>query len=246
MSQRISTLTTVMVAYTQSAVLAQTTMIRTVFGEGTITPTVALQHPTKDNRLPSAKRETPRRALFLQVSPPREHNLIVHNHGSLSSLDPAPHQTFDTFPGVPVTPSTFQFTPCDPPTLRNRIASFFRPRNIIPTPVNLPTVNDIFGNSMAIPLHSHTTRLYFINLNGINLANDAVKYRDLCKELKTSQIDLFAAVEHNLDTNKFSVRQRLQKTARTDIFPPSYANLHQLHEGSELLQTRRHDAHGTR
>jgi hypothetical protein len=70
--------------------------------------------------------------------------------------------------------------------------------------------NKVFGDTMMIPLQSHMTRLYFINLNGINLEKKAAKFRDLCKEIQTSDMQLFAAAKHNLDTDKFAVRQSLQ------------------------------------
>jgi hypothetical protein len=56
--------------------------------------------------------------------------------------------------------------------------------------------------------------MYFINLNGINLNKNAVKFRDLCEEIKKADIHLLAAAEHNLDTNKFVVRKTLQDIAR--------------------------------
>ena len=71
---------------------------------------------------------------------------------------------------------------------------------------------------MQVPIAPHTTHLYFINLNGINLDKHAIQFRDLCEEIKRSDIHLFAAAEHNLDSNKFAIRQALQNTAR-QAFP---------------------------
>jgi hypothetical protein len=66
---------------------------------------------------------------------------------------------------------------------------------------------------MSIALSTATTRLYFINLNGISLDKKAVKFWDLCKEIKQSNIHILAAAEHNLDTNKFIVQQTLHDIA---------------------------------
>jgi hypothetical protein len=67
---------------------------------------------------------------------------------------------------------------------------------------------------MPIPSPPNTTRLYFINLNGLNLEKKAVKFRDLCEELRKADLHLFSAAKHNLDTNKFAVQQNLQNIAR--------------------------------
>jgi hypothetical protein len=74
--------------------------------------------------------------------------------------------------------------------------------------------NEVFGNDMHIPISPDLTRLYFINLNGLSLKDKSVKFRELCEEIQASDIHLFAAAEHNLDTNKFAVRKCLQDTAR--------------------------------
>ena len=56
--------------------------------------------------------------------------------------------------------------------------------------------------------------MYFININGINLEKQAVHFRDLCTKIKKAGIHLLALAEHNLDTNKFAIRQLLQQTAQ--------------------------------
>jgi hypothetical protein len=67
---------------------------------------------------------------------------------------------------------------------------------------------------MMIPITPHNTRLYFINLNGLNLQNNAAKFCDLCEELYKSDVHLFVAAELNLDTQKFAIQKALQDTAR--------------------------------
>ena len=93
-------------------------------------------------------------------------------------------------------------------------SEFFRPRSIIPLSELPLKSNEIFGDTMQIPIAKTNTRFYFINLNGINLEKGGIQFRDLCKQIHKSQINIFAAAEHNLDTDKFEVRQILQNTAR--------------------------------
>jgi hypothetical protein len=71
---------------------------------------------------------------------------------------------------------------------------------------------------MTIPNLPTNTRLYFININGINLSKNAVQFRDLCTKIKQADIDILAVAEHSLDINKFTVRQLLQDAAR-QTFP---------------------------
>ncbi len=67
---------------------------------------------------------------------------------------------------------------------------------------------------MSIPIDPANTRLYFININGINLDKQAVQFRDLCTKMKKAEIHIMAIAEHNLDTEKFAVRQLLEKNAQ--------------------------------
>lgn len=123
-------------------------------------------------------------------------------------------------PGNPFHPSIYEIPtplplaiPTPIPTRLHQLANFFRPRPIIPAVIPVKT-NEVFGDAMQLPISENTTRLYFINLNGLNLQNQSVKFRELCEELHQSDVHLFAAAEHNLDTNKFAVRKSLQDTAR--------------------------------
>jgi hypothetical protein len=114
---------------------------------------------------------------------------------------------------IPLPPS-LSIPPIMPPAhFLHQVANFFRPRSNTIEPVPMKT-NEVFGDIMQIPILPEITRLYFINLNGLNLTNKSVKFRELCEEIRRSDIHLFAAAEHNLDTNKFSVRKCLQDTAR--------------------------------
>jgi hypothetical protein len=132
---------------------------------------------------------------------------------SFNDSSQLPHDALNQFAGLhtpietppPITPAM--------PTTLHQLASFFRPRST-PAVHSIPKDNNVFGDTMIIPSPSNTTRLYFINLNGLNLQKKAAKFRDLCEEMRNANVDLFAAAEHNLDTNKFAVRQSLQDIAQ--------------------------------
>jgi hypothetical protein len=146
----------------------------------------------------------------------------INHHGnsnpSCESIFHLPNQTLNDFAGIPpqapIPETPLNLAPSAPTHVLRRLTHFFRPRNIVQPSIVTPKTNEVFGDTMTIPLQAHSTRLYFINLNGINLEKKASKFRDLCEEIRTSNIQLFAAAEHNLDTNKFAVRQSLQNIAR--------------------------------
>ena len=95
-----------------------------------------------------------------------------------------------------------------------RFAAIYHPRSITkPDPILIKN-SDVFGYTMPTPAPTNTTRLYFINLNGLNLEKKAVNFRDLCEKLRKADVHLFAAAEHNLDTNKFAVQKSLHDIAR--------------------------------
>jgi hypothetical protein len=125
-----------------------------------------------------------------------------------------PHVALDKFAGLSLYPLPADITTVPPPTLVSSIATFFHPRTTVPPAPTPVRANESYGDLMPIPITPATTRLYFINLNGINLDKKAVKFRDLCEEIKHSNIHILAAAEHNLDTNKFAVRKTLQDIAR--------------------------------
>jgi hypothetical protein len=145
----------------------------------------------------------------------------INSQGSAHPLHDSPfhlpHHALDAFAGIPAhmpNPDSAQPRLPTPRTVLQQVTQFFRPRNIVGESSPTPHANEVFGDTMQIPLQSHTTRLYFANLNGINLEKNAAKFRDLCEEIRMSDIQLFAGAEHNLDTNKFAVRQSLQNIAR--------------------------------
>jgi hypothetical protein len=95
--------------------------------------------------------------------------------------------------------------PAGTPSNLQTISNFFKPRLIFRQTLAPTKSNDIFGDAMATPITPNRTRLYFINLNGINLTKGAVKFPDLCSKIQQADINILAASEHNLDTNKFIV-----------------------------------------
>jgi hypothetical protein len=140
----------------------------------------------------------------------------VNNQGNpfRSSLFDTPNITLDRLVGIPQDVTAPAPIPAGNPTILQQVANFFRPRTITLPGVQPMKCNPSFGDEMIMPCDPHSTRLYFINLNGLNLQKDAVQFRDLCEEIRKADIDVFAAAEHNLDSNKYVVRQALQTTAR--------------------------------
>ncbi len=109
-----------------------------------------------------------------------------------SSVYEYQHDILNDFVGLPPTTQPLKITAPQPtvmvepqaPDLMRRFAAIFRPRSITrPDPIHIND-NDVFGDSMPTPAPANTTRLYFINLNGLNLEKKAVQFRDLCEKLK--------------------------------------------------------------
>lgn len=130
-------------------------------------------------------------------------------HSIYELPDPIPHNNID-----PLLNDPEQNPAPNIPTLLQNISVFFRPRARRQEAIPPMKTNDAFGDRMRTPIDNDTTRMYFINLNGLSLQNKAEKFRTLCEEMNKANVHLFAAAEHNLDTNKFIVRQSLQNIAR--------------------------------
>jgi hypothetical protein len=136
-----------------------------------------------------------------------------------TGISSQPHTDINYVAGLPndplLTPAANPPTPPSNATTNlQNIASFFRPRSILREKEAPIKLNNIFGDSMKTPIVPNRTRIYFINLNGINLTKGGIKFRDLCSEVQKADIHILAASEHNLDTNKFVVRQLLQQMAK--------------------------------
>ena len=159
---------------------------------------------------------SPLRALYdinLAMPPSLPNPVVLPTYSAGSPCDPFQHAPITASPDFPPDlPVPQSNTPRQ--SRLQRISAFFQPSSARPVHTNLPQSNDTFGDSMIIPTPPDRTRVYFINLNGLNLTKGAVKFRDLCSEIQSAEIDIFAAAEHNLDTNKFAVRQLLQGMAK--------------------------------
>ena len=58
------------------------------------------------------------------------------------------------------------------------------------------------------------TRIYSVNLNGLQLDAAGGKFDSVCRAIKIAQADIFCGQEHNVDTTKSSVRNILFDTAK--------------------------------
>jgi exonuclease III len=63
------------------------------------------------------------------------------------------------------------------------------------------------------PKPHNTTRIYIINLNGLQLDAKGGKFDSVCQSIKEAQADIFCGQEHNVDTTQASVRKILFDTA---------------------------------
>ena len=66
----------------------------------------------------------------------------------------------------------------------------------------LPGMQDNFyvGDVMALPKNPTTTRVYFQNVNGINLTQLG-NWSEICEHLRDMEVDIVLLAEHKLDTN---------------------------------------------
>ena len=92
-----------------------------------------------------------------------------------------------------------------------------QPADDLPDPHN----NFYIGDSLQLPKNVGTTRLYFQNLNGINLSQLG-NWVDTCSHLRDMEVDIALIAEHKLDTNQPRVLKKLYDQARTVLGQGSY------------------------
>ena len=83
-------------------------------------------------------------------------------------------------------------------------------------PTTLNTVNSRQNCTWGDELQEKSvlsTRIYAINLNGLQLDNRGGQFDTTCRVLKEIQADIFCGQEHNLDTTQPSLRNILYDTA---------------------------------
>jgi hypothetical protein len=75
--------------------------------------------------------------------------------------------------------------------------------------------NPILGDPLQEDKPTNTTRLYFANVNGLNLTGDGGDLTDICNQMKTIEADIICLAETHLDTlyrpTNNILRQSLQK-----------------------------------
>ena len=111
------------------------------------------------------------------------------------------------------------------------------------SPENLRT-NIPWGDTLQ-PKPTNTFRIYCQNANGLRLDHQGGEFATICDIALEVQADLIGLTEHNLDTNKFSVRKCCHD-ARTRILSHSSLTMgsspiemtHQYKPGGTMLMSR--------
>ena len=82
--------------------------------------------------------------------------------------------------------------------------------------------NFYIGDVLSLPKAENTTRIYFQNVNGINLCHRGT-WMDTCEHFRDMQVDVALVVEHKLDTTQPNVMKRLHEEPRRIFEPGSYS-----------------------
>ena len=73
--------------------------------------------------------------------------------------------------------------------------------------------NVYIGDVMGLPKQHTTTRLYFQNVNGINL-HPSGNWSNICEHIRNMEVNIALLAEHKLDTTQPRVMKQLYKEAR--------------------------------
>ena len=73
--------------------------------------------------------------------------------------------------------------------------------------------NNPWGDSLS-DKQPDTTRVYVINLNGLQLDERGGKFDTVCRALKEVQADVFCGQEHNVDVTQSPLRNIIFDTAK--------------------------------
>jgi hypothetical protein len=76
-----------------------------------------------------------------------------------------------------------------------------------------PLPNQAIGDPLCIPKNHDRTRLYFQNVNGMNVACGGT-WEITCRQLRTMEVDIVLLGEHKLNTNKDEVIKKMYEGAR--------------------------------
>lgn len=82
------------------------------------------------------------------------------------------------------------------------------------TPTDPITACTFLGDTLPPSKPPNTTRVYFINTNGIRFGATGGEFREICNTMHTDNIDVLGIVETKLDTHHPGVRYSCQQTAR--------------------------------
>ena len=70
--------------------------------------------------------------------------------------------------------------------------------------------NDFVGDIMKEDYDDQRTRIYIQNLNGLNWDKDGGKWPYICEMIDSNKIDVACFTELNTDTNRYSIRRKLE------------------------------------
>ena len=78
--------------------------------------------------------------------------------------------------------------------------------------------NDLIGDVINDNKEDHVLRLYFENPNGLTLSPTGGDFKEYLEQMKQFDVDIVGLYEHNLDTQKHSVKQILYDSCRKGAF----------------------------
>jgi hypothetical protein len=105
--------------------------------------------------------------------------------------------------------------------MRTRIVIMFPPSGHCPpppegvlelhTPTHLPgqhpttSLDDFIGENMFTNKPPNTTRVFFVNVNGLQFGSLGDEFTDVCFQMNEANIDILSLAETKLDTQKRNV-----------------------------------------
>ena len=83
--------------------------------------------------------------------------------------------------------------------------------------VDHPSDNEFIGEIVPSTKHINTTRLYFININGISPYHQYKQFKQVLDNLINMQVDIICLAEHNLAVDQSNARFELIKTIQKHL-----------------------------
>jgi hypothetical protein len=108
----------------------------------------------------------------------------------------------------------------------------------IPIPASLGVGDDIG------PRDNSTTRFLFGNINGLQIGDGGIRFRQICREIKTLEVDHASFAEINSNVALFEVRRLLFETTKREF--AHFVDVNQFDPVFTCIQTRRGYVIGSR